>query len=98
METANPLLKPEQQAVEEVRVEPYASFMGFRHYLHISVGSSRVVVGDSLNVQAYIKSSAKSKKFVEQLTYAVSVTLGPFWDENDCNLIIDYIYNCFCRS
>ncbi|XP_048037426.1 complement C3-like [Megalobrama amblycephala] len=71
VETANPLLKPEQQAVEEVRVEPYASFMDSRNYLHISVRSSRMVVGDNLNVQAHIKSSAKSKKFVEQLTYAV---------------------------
>ncbi|XP_067252456.1 complement component c3b, tandem duplicate 2 [Chanodichthys erythropterus] len=71
VETANPLLKPEQQAVEEVRVEPYSSFMDSRNYLHISVRSSRVVVGDSLNVQAHIKSSAKSKNFVEQLTYAV---------------------------
>ncbi|XP_016386615.1 complement C3-like [Sinocyclocheilus rhinocerous] len=72
VETADPSLKPEQQAIQEMRVEPYASFNDYRNYLHISVGSSRVVVGDTLNVQAHIKSnSPERKKLVEQLTYAV---------------------------
>lgn len=74
METADPSLKPEQQAIQEMRLEPYASFNDYRNYLHISVGSSRVVVGDTLNIQAYIKStSPEQKKLVEQLTYAVSL-------------------------
>lgn len=98
METEDPSLKPEQQAVEEMRVEPYASFMGYRHYLHIAVDANRVAVGDSLNIKAHIRSTTKQKNVEEQLTYAVSVTLGPFWDENDRNLIIDCIYDCFCRS
>ncbi|XP_067272243.1 complement C3-like [Pseudorasbora parva] len=72
VETVDPLLKPEQQAVEEVRVEPYSSFNHNRNYLHISVGSNRVVVGDMLNVQAYVRSSSpKQQKLVEKLTYAV---------------------------
>ncbi|XP_016110605.1 complement C3-like [Sinocyclocheilus grahami] len=72
VETADPSLKPEQQAIQEMRVEPYASFNDYRNYLHISVGSSRVVVGDTFNVQAHIKSnSPERKKLVEQLTYAV---------------------------
>ncbi|KAK7137181.1 hypothetical protein R3I93_017300 [Phoxinus phoxinus] len=71
VETANPSLKPEQQAVLEVHVEPYAPYAGYRNFLHISVGLNRVVVGDRLNVQAHIKSSPNQKKLVEQLTYAV---------------------------
>ncbi|XP_067272244.1 complement component c3b, tandem duplicate 2 [Pseudorasbora parva] len=71
VETVDSLLKPEQQAVEEVRVDPYAPFSSYRNYLHISVGSNRVVVGDMLNVQAHIKSPPKQKKLVEKLTYAV---------------------------
>uniref|UniRef100_A0A673I772 Complement C3-like n=1 Tax=Sinocyclocheilus rhinocerous TaxID=307959 RepID=A0A673I772_9TELE len=58
----DPSLKPEQQAIQEMRVEPYASFNDYRNYLHISVGSSRVVVGDTLNVQAHIKSNSPERK------------------------------------
>uniref|UniRef100_A0A8C2FS32 Complement component c3b, tandem duplicate 2 n=1 Tax=Cyprinus carpio TaxID=7962 RepID=A0A8C2FS32_CYPCA len=62
VETADPSLKPEQQAIQEMRLEPYASFNDYRNYLHISVGSSRVVVGDTLNIQAYIKSTSPEQK------------------------------------
>ncbi|XP_056125689.1 complement component c3b, tandem duplicate 2 isoform X1 [Rhinichthys klamathensis goyatoka] len=71
VETANPSLRPEQQAVLEVHVEPYAPFSGHRNFLHISVGLNKVAVGDGLNVQAHIKSPPNQKKLVEQLTYAV---------------------------
>ncbi|XP_073699792.1 complement C3-like [Garra rufa] len=72
VETADPSLKPEQQAIQEMRVEPYASFNNNGNYLHISVGSSRVVVGDTLNIQAHIKCNPpEHKRFVEHLTYAV---------------------------
>uniref|UniRef100_A0A672LIE0 Complement C3-like n=1 Tax=Sinocyclocheilus grahami TaxID=75366 RepID=A0A672LIE0_SINGR len=59
---SDPSLKPEQQAIQEMRVEPYASFNDYRNYLHISVGSSRVVVGDTFNVQAHIKSNSPERK------------------------------------
>ncbi|XP_016427581.1 complement C3-like [Sinocyclocheilus rhinocerous] len=73
VETADPSLKPEQQAVQEMRVESYVSFISYRrNYLHISVGNSPVVVGSTLNIQAHIKSSPpERRKLVEQLTYAV---------------------------
>ncbi|XP_059399391.1 ophiophagus venom factor-like [Carassius carassius] len=72
VETADPSLKPEQQAIQEMSLEPYASFNHYMNYLHISVGGSRVVVGDTLNIQAHIKStSSQQKKLVEHLTYAV---------------------------
>ncbi|XP_050950691.1 LOW QUALITY PROTEIN: complement C3-like [Labeo rohita] len=72
VETADPSLKPEQQAVQEMRVEPYAAFNAYWNYLHISVVSSRVVVGDTLNIQAHIKFNPSVwKKIVEKLTYAV---------------------------
>ncbi|KAF4097808.1 hypothetical protein G5714_021816 [Onychostoma macrolepis] len=71
VETADPLLKPEQQAVQEMRLQPYASFNEYGNYLHISVGNSPVVVSDTLNIQAHIKSNPEQRKLVEQLTYAV---------------------------
>ncbi|XP_077082846.1 complement component c3b, tandem duplicate 2 isoform X2 [Siphateles boraxobius] len=71
VETADPSLKPEQQAVLEMRVEPYSPYSGYRNFLHISVGLDRVLVGDRLNVQAHIKSPPNQKKLVEHLTYAV---------------------------
>ncbi|KAK2907093.1 hypothetical protein Q8A67_006078 [Cirrhinus molitorella] len=72
VETADPSLKPDQQAVKEIHVEPYAAFNAYWNYLHISVGSSRVVVGDTLNFQAHIKFNPSVwKKIVETLTYAV---------------------------
>ncbi|KAF4097806.1 hypothetical protein G5714_021814 [Onychostoma macrolepis] len=72
VETADPSLKPEQQAVQEMRVQPYVSFNDYRNYLHISVGNSPVVVGGSLTIQAHIRSiPPERRKLVEQLTYAV---------------------------
>ncbi|XP_043079055.1 complement C3-like isoform X1 [Puntigrus tetrazona] len=72
VETVDSLLKPEQQAVQEIRVEPYASFNDDRNYLHISMGSSSVVVGSTLNIKAHIKSiQGERRKLVEQLMYAV---------------------------
>ncbi|RXN39236.1 complement C3-like protein [Labeo rohita] len=72
VETADPALKPEQQAVQEMHVETYASFNNYGNYLHISVVSSRVVVGDTLSVQAHIKCDPpERKRLVEHLTYAV---------------------------
>uniref|UniRef100_A0A8C1JE12 Uncharacterized protein n=1 Tax=Cyprinus carpio TaxID=7962 RepID=A0A8C1JE12_CYPCA len=62
VKTADPSLKPEQQAVQEMRVESYVSFMGYRNYLHISVGSSPVVVGSTLNIQAHIKPNPSERR------------------------------------
>ncbi|RXN35011.1 complement C3-like protein [Labeo rohita] len=72
VETADPLLKPEQQAIQEMHVEPYAAFNDYRNYLHISMDSSRVVVGDTVNFNAHIKCNPPERKqLVEQMTYAV---------------------------
>ncbi|KAL0159926.1 hypothetical protein M9458_043651, partial [Cirrhinus mrigala] len=69
VETADPSLKPEQQAIKEMHVDPYMSFQGYRNYLHISMGSSRVVVGDTVNFHAHIKcDKPERKQLVEQLT------------------------------
>lgn len=96
METADPSLKPEQQAIQEMHVEPYAAFNDYRNYLHVSMGSSRVVVGDTVNFNAHIKCNPPERKqLVEQLTYAVSLSLGMFWDVKKLNL--NRNYDCFCR-
>lgn len=98
METADPALKPEQQAVQEMHVEPYASFNNYGNYLHISVVSNRVVVGDTLSVQAHIKCDLpERKRLVEHLTYAVSLSLWMFWHENVWNVSINYTNDGFCR-
>lgn len=69
----DPSLKPEQQAIQEVYVKPYSTFSGHGNYLHVSVGASRVVVGGSISIQAYIKSSLPNHRaLVEHLTYIVS--------------------------
>ncbi|KAL0159935.1 hypothetical protein M9458_043660, partial [Cirrhinus mrigala] len=43
-----------------------------KNYLHISVGSNKVVVGNSLNIKVYIKTDPpEHRKLVKKLTYAV---------------------------
>lgn len=78
-------LKAEQQAVKELRVEPYIPFRrNYANYLYISVGSNKVRVGDTLNIKVHIStSSPEQKNLVQHLTYAVSVKLGLCWDGND---------------
>ncbi|TRY97834.1 hypothetical protein DNTS_014966 [Danionella cerebrum] len=72
VETMDPSLKPEQQATEEVNLEPYATFSSSSNYLHISAVANRVMVGNSINIIAHIKShSPTQRNLVEQLTYAV---------------------------
>nr|CAQ13355.1 novel protein similar to vertebrate complement component 3 (C3) [Danio rerio]CAQ15376.1 novel protein similar to vertebrate complement component 3 (C3) [Danio rerio] len=72
VETVDPSLKPEQQAIQEVYVKPYSTFRSHGNYLHVSVGASRVVVGGSISVQVYIKSSLPNHRaLVEHLTYIV---------------------------
>ncbi|XP_009294664.1 complement C3b.1 isoform X1 [Danio rerio] len=72
VETVDPSLKPEQQAIQEVYVKPYSTFSGHDNFLHVSVGASRVVVGGSVSVQMYIKSSLPNHRaLVEHLTYIV---------------------------
>lgn len=72
VETVDPSLKPEQQAIQEIYVKPYSTFSGHDNYLHVSVGASRVVVGGSISIQVYIKSSLPNHRaLVEHLTYIV---------------------------
>lgn len=71
-------LKEEQQAVQELRVEPYRPFRSnFENYLYISVGRNKVRVGDILNFKVFIStSSPEHRNLVQHLTYTVSVELG----------------------
>ncbi|ROL49878.1 Venom factor [Anabarilius grahami] len=73
VETALPGVNAENQAVQEMTLEPYLGFDGYsKNYLHISVDAKQVAVGSSLNIKLYIKTaSPEHKKLVKQLTYAV---------------------------
>lgn len=75
VETALPGVNAENQAVQEMTLEPYLGFDGYsKNYLHISVGAKQVAVGSSLNIKLYIKTaSPEHRKLVKQLTYVVSV-------------------------
>ncbi|XP_067218552.1 complement C3-like [Chanodichthys erythropterus] len=73
VETALPGVNAENQAVQEMTLEPYLSFDGYsKNYLHISVGAKQVAVGSSLNIKLHIKTaSPEHRKLVKQLTYVV---------------------------
>ncbi|XP_056613917.1 complement C3-like [Triplophysa dalaica] len=73
VETVVEGLKAEQQAVQELRVDPYTPFRSnFANYLYISVGRNKVRVGDILNFKVFIStSSPEQKNLVQHLTYTV---------------------------
>nr|UHJ79854.1 putative complement c3.9 [Ctenopharyngodon idella] len=73
VETALPGVNAENQAVQEMTLEPYLGFNGYsKNYLHISVGNKQVAVGSSLNIKLTIKTALpEHRKLVKQLTYVV---------------------------
>ncbi|XP_016427569.1 complement C3-like [Sinocyclocheilus rhinocerous] len=73
VKTALPGVNAEKQTLEEMPLEPYFGFDGYsKNYLHISVGSNKVAVGNSLIIKVYIKTaSPEHRKLVKQLTYTV---------------------------
>lgn len=72
---ALPGVNEERHNVKEKKLEPYLGFdLSSKNYLHISVGSNKVAVGNSLIIRVYIKTDPpEHRKLVRQLTYAVSV-------------------------
>ncbi|XP_050958888.1 complement C3 isoform X4 [Labeo rohita] len=70
---ALPGVNEERHNVKEKKLEPYLGFdLSSKNYLHISVGSNKVAVGNSLIIRVYIKTDPpEHRKLVRQLTYAV---------------------------
>ncbi|XP_051741713.1 complement C3 isoform X2 [Ctenopharyngodon idella] len=94
VETALPGVNAENQAVQEMTLEPYLGFDGYsKNYLHISVGDNQVAVGSSLNIKLTIKTaSPEHRKLVKQLTYIVlnkgkiiTASMVDVW-QNDTNI------------
>ncbi|XP_059425938.1 complement C3-like [Carassius carassius] len=73
VKTALPGVNAEKKFSEEMPLEPYFCSYGlFKNYLHISVGSNKVAVGNSLIIKVYIKTaSPEHREVVKQLTYTV---------------------------
>uniref|UniRef100_A0A3B3WZA9 Complement component c3b, tandem duplicate 2 n=1 Tax=Poecilia mexicana TaxID=48701 RepID=A0A3B3WZA9_9TELE len=71
-ETAQADLKPEQQAKQQITLQPYMTSRGQQNYLYISTGTNRVSVGDRLSLQFSISLSDPShREFIKHITYLV---------------------------
>ncbi|KAK2817445.1 hypothetical protein Q5P01_025636 [Channa striata] len=72
-ETAQADLRPEQQARQQIYVQPYAAFsQSQQNYLHISAGSKTVSVGGSLSLKLTITAASKTHRdLIKHVTYLV---------------------------
>ncbi|XP_043971703.1 complement C3-like isoform X2 [Gambusia affinis] len=71
-ETAQADLKPEQQAKQQITLQPYTTSRGQQNYLYISTGTNRVSVGERLSLQFTISLSDEShREFIKHITYLV---------------------------
>ncbi|XP_029948737.1 venom factor-like [Salarias fasciatus] len=72
-ETTQAGLRPEQQARQQMTVQPYAAFdRRQQNYLAISTGSSSVSVGDMLSIKlSIITADQTHRDFIKHITYMV---------------------------
>ncbi|XP_067441549.1 complement C3-like [Thunnus thynnus] len=72
-ETTQAGLRPEQQAKQQVNVQPYVPYsMSQRNYLYISTGTNIVSVGDSLSMSLTISAADQDHRdLIKQITYMV---------------------------
>ncbi|XP_072240697.1 complement C3-like [Leuresthes tenuis] len=72
-ETTETGLRPDQQARQQITIQPYAPFNNQQqNYLYISTGTNTVSVGDRLSVKLSISAADETyRKFVKHITYMV---------------------------
>ncbi|XP_051801045.1 complement C3-like [Acanthochromis polyacanthus] len=72
-ETTQAGLRPEQQAKQQITVQPYQTFTSRqRNYLYISTGTNTVSVGDRLSLQLSISlADQTNREFVKHVSYLV---------------------------
>lgn len=72
-ETSQADLRPDQQARQQITVQPYNTFsQRQKNYLHISAGSNTVSKGDSLTLKLKINTGDQTHKdLIKQITYLV---------------------------
>ncbi|KAE8300564.1 A.superbus venom factor 1 [Larimichthys crocea] len=73
VETTQADLRPEQQAKQQVTVQPFVTFnQRNKNYLYISTGTNRVSVGDNLSLKLSITVADQAdKEHIKQITYLV---------------------------
>ncbi len=72
-ETTQADLRPEQQAKQQISVQPYATFSRRqKNYLYISTGTNRVSVGNTLSLKLSITTEDQShRELIKHITYLV---------------------------
>ncbi|KAM4584772.1 complement C3-like [Odontesthes bonariensis] len=72
-ETTETGLRPDQQARQQITVQPYTPFNNqHQNYLYISTGTNTVSVGDRLSVKISIRAADEThRKFAKHITYMV---------------------------
>ncbi|XP_070772937.1 complement C3-like [Enoplosus armatus] len=69
--TAQADLRPEQQAKQQITVQPYDT-LNHENYLHISTGTNTVSVGGSLSLRIQIVTADQThREHIKQITYLV---------------------------
>ncbi|CAG5928835.1 unnamed protein product, partial [Menidia menidia] len=72
VETADPGLRPDQQAKQQITVQSYTPLTGRKNYLYISTGTNSVSVGERLSLKFSVSTSDQShRQFVKKITYMV---------------------------
>ncbi|XP_023276467.1 complement C3-like [Seriola lalandi dorsalis] len=73
VETAQVHLRPDQQARQQITVQPYISFNNERsNYLYISSGENRVSVGETMSLTLTIRAAdQKHRDFIKHISYLV---------------------------
>uniref|UniRef100_A0A3Q1H0X2 Uncharacterized protein n=1 Tax=Anabas testudineus TaxID=64144 RepID=A0A3Q1H0X2_ANATE len=72
-ETIQADLRPDQQAKQQITVQPYATFsQKQQNYLYISLGTNTVSVGDRLSLKLEIKTAEQTHRdLIKEVTYLV---------------------------
>lgn len=73
VETVRADLRPEQQAKEQVTVQPFFAFdRQQQNYLYVSSGTNKVSVGDQLSLKLSISTSDPNvRQHIKHITYVV---------------------------
>lgn len=72
-ETIQADLRPDQQAKQQITVQPYATFsQKQQNYLYISLGTNTVSVGDRLSLKLEIKTAEQTHRdLIKEVIYLV---------------------------
>lgn len=68
--TIAPGILDERQAKSKMTAQAYSTKGNSNNYLHISVEAAELTIGDQMNMNVYIKSTAQS----QDLTYLVGIS------------------------